>query len=266
MAWTARTYSKGNPEKELLPQQLKKTVEAEAQVISVTEAQPSAYQKPDLEEMPKAFFVLISGGEAREKDYFKIISSHDKFKRIKLEFIADPQKLSPDGMFELAEYKKARYNSSKNADEEPDKIYLISDVDHFMTELLRIKPKCEAEGFTLIISNSCFEIWLYYAYFDTLPDFRIPTDYLKISSKFKGWLPSAIRGGVKTTRAILNIYLNVEHARKNYKEDTHGIPALFSTNMFVLAEELLPLIEPELTNLIEENKRMEAEYRSRSKK
>lgn len=266
MAGTARIYSKGNPEKELLPQQIKETVEAEAQVIPVVGVQPSAYQKADLEEMPKAFFILISGGEAREKDYFKIISFHDRFKRIKLEFITDPQKLSPDGMLELAEYKKARYDSSKNADEEPDKIYLISDVDHFMTELLRIKPKCEAEGFTLIISNSCFEIWLYYAYCDSLPGFKIPTDYLKISSKFKGWLPSAIRGGVKTTRAILNIYPNIEHARKNYKEDAHGIPELFSTNMFVLAEELLPLIEPELTDMIEGNKRTETEFKSRGKK
>jgi hypothetical protein len=266
MAGTARIYSKGNPEKELLPQQIKETVDAEAQVIPVVEVQPSAYQKADLEEMPKAFFILISGGEAREKDYFKIISSHDKFKRIKLEFIADPQKLSPDGMFELAEYKKARYYSSKNADEDPDRIYLISDVDHFMTELLRIKPKCEAEGFTLIMSNSCFEIWLYYAYCDSLPGFKIPTDYLKISSKFKGWLPSAIRGGVKTTRAILNIYPNIENARKNYKEDANGIPELFSTNMFVLAEELLPLIEPELTDMIEENKRIETEFKSRGKK
>lgn len=266
MAGTSRTYSKGNPEKELLPQQIKKTVEAEIQVTPVVEAQSSAYQKADLEEMPKAFFVLISGGEVREKDYFKIIAHQDKFKRIKLEFIADPLKLSPDGMLELAEYKKARYGSSKNIDEEPDKIYLISDVDHFMTELLGIKPKCITEGFSLIISNPCFEVWLYYAYFDSLPSFRIPTDYLKISSKFKGWLPSAIRGGIKTTRAILNIYPNIEHAKKNYKEDTNGIPDLFSTNMFELAEELLPLIEPELTGLIEENKRMEAECRSRDKK
>ncbi|MBB3187795.1 RloB family protein [Microbacter margulisiae] len=266
MTGTLRTYSKGNLEKELLPQQKRKTVETEAQVTSVVEAQPSAYQKPDLEEMPKAFFVLISGGEDREKDYFKIISSHDKFKRIKLEFIVDPQKLSPDGMFEIAEYKKARYNSSKNRDEEPDKIYLISDVDHFITELLRIKPKCLKEGFSLIISNSCFEVWLYYAYCDSLPNFTIPSDSLKISSKFKGWLPSAIRGGVKTTRAILNVYQNIEHAKKNYKEDANGIPELFSTNMFELAEHLLPLIEPELTDFIEENKRVEAEFRNRVKK
>jgi hypothetical protein len=41
---------------------------------------------------------------------------------------------------------------------------------------------------------------------------------------------------------------------------------LFSTNMYSLAEDLLPLIEPELTNMIEENKKMEAKFRGRNKK
>ncbi len=75
-----------------------------------------------------------------------------------------------------------------------------------------------------------------------------------------------IPGGVKPQKAILNIYINIENAKKNYNEDGDGIPVLFSTNMFLLAEELLPLIEPELTNMIEENKRIEAKFRGRNKK
>ncbi len=266
MAELKRTYSKGNPEKELLPQQKKKIVEVETQQVPISDIQIAGYQKTDIEKMPKAFFIIISGGEDREKDYFKIISFQDKFKRIKLEFIADPLKLSPDGMFELAEYKKARYTTSLNRDAEPDKIYLISDVDHFMNELLKIKPKCESEGFNLIISNSCFEVWLYYAYHDSIPGFQLPLDPLKISSKFKGWLPSVIRGGIKTTKAILNIYINIDNAKINYKEDENGIPVLFSTNMYLLAEDLLPLIEPELTNMIDDNKKNEEKFRSRNKK
>lgn len=261
-----RTYSKSNPEKELQPHQLRKTVEAEVQVVPIGEVLTDDYKKPDLEELPKGFFVIISGGQVREKDYFKKISVHDKFKRIKIEFIADPLKLSPDGMLEQAYYKKARYTSSRNTDEEPDKIYLISDVDHFMSELLRIKPKCESEGFKLIISNSCFEVWLYYAYHNVKPNFSVPSDPLKISSKFKGWLPGVIRGGIKPQKAILSIYQNVENARENYSEDINGIPELFSTNMFQLAEDLLPLIEPELSIMIEENMKIETKFREKKKK
>ena len=67
-------------------------------------------------------------------------------------------------------------------------------------------------------------------------------------------------------KAILSIYPNIENAKKNYNEDENGIPMLFSTNMYLLAEALLLLIEPELTNIIEENKRIEEKFRSRNKK
>lgn len=267
MAEIKRTYSKDNPEKEeLLPRQKKRTVEVGVSDALVGVTRISGYQKTEIEELPKAFFVIISGGQDREKKYFRIISDKDKFKRIKLEFIADPLKLSPDGMFELAQYRKKHYTTSQNEDAEPDKIYLISDIDHFINELLRIKPKCESEGFKLIVSNSCFEVWLYYAFKEDIPNFQIPKDIRKISWKFKGWLPSVIPGGIKTTKAILSIDDNIENAKKNYKEDKNGIPMLFSTNMYLLAEDLLPLIEPELTNIIEENKRLEKQCRGQIKK
>jgi hypothetical protein len=260
------TYSKSSPERELLPKQKKITVSTEVPQVSLIDIQLPDYKKPDIEEIPKTFFIIISGGEVREKDYFRFISIQDKFKRIKLEYIADPLKLSPDGMYELAEYKKAHYETSRNEDAEPDKIYLLSDVDHFINELLRIKPKCKNGGFHLIISNTCFEVWLYYAYLAVLPSFSLPSDPLKISGKFKGWLPSVIPGGIKPKKAILSIYPNIENAKKNYREDENGIPLLFSTNMYLLAEDLVPLIEPELTNMIEENKRIEDEFRSKKKK
>jgi hypothetical protein len=265
MAELKPTYSKSSPERELLPQQKKKTVAVEGQGIPLVDIRLPDYQKPDIEEMPKAFYIIVSGGQVREKDYFKLISSQDKFKRIKLEFIADPLKLSPEGMCEMAKYKKAHYATSRNEDAEPDNIYLISDVDHFINELLRIKPECEKEGFHLIISNSCFEVWLYYAYHDVIPSFQLPSDPLKISGKFKGWLPSVIPGGIQSKKAIFRIYPNIENAKKNYRVDENGIPQLFSTNMYLLAENLLPLIEPELTYEIEEIKRVELEFRKKRK-
>ena len=265
MADSKRTYSKVSLEKELKPQLQKKVIEVNVVPIQTIDQPAESYIKSETEIPPKTFLVIVSGGEVREKDYFKIVSNHDVFKRVKLEFIADPYKLSPDGLFEVAKYKKNRFGTSKNTDAEPDKYYLISDVDHFKNELIRIKPKCKKEDFILIISNSCFEIWLYYAYCVTIPNFPLPSDPLKISGKFKGWLPSVIPGGVKPKKAILNIYINIDNAKMNYSEDSDCIPVLFSTNMFLLAEELLPLIEPELTNMIEENKRIEEKFRDRKK-
>jgi hypothetical protein len=266
MAEEKHIYTKSSPERDHLPLQEKQAISGEHPHAPLVDIQSSEYQKPDISEQPKAFFIIISGGEVREKDYFRLLSFKDKFNRIKLDFIADPLKLSPDGMYELAEYKKAHYDTSRDEDSEPDQMYLLSDVDHFKSELLRIKPKCESVGFHLIISNSCFEVWLYYAYHDVIPSITLPQDALKISGKFKGWLPSVIPGGVKPRKAILSIYQNIENAKKNYNIDENGIPLLFSTNMHLLAENLLPLIEPELTQMIEEVKKLEAEFRSKKNK
>lgn len=261
MANGGRTYIKNNPEKEQFSVRATSAGKPVEIQLAIKEERLPGYQKTDIDEMPKAFFVIISGGQVREINYFKILSHKDRFNRIKLQLIADPLKLTPDGMLELAEIKKAHFNSSRNEDAKPDRIYLISDVDHFINELLRIKPICEREDFKLIISNSCFEVWLYYAYHNTIPAFRLPEDPLKISSKFKGWLPSVIRGGIKPEKAILQIQDNIANAKKNYKEGENGIPELFSTTMYILAQDLIPLIEPELSNIIEEKTKVTEHYK-----
>jgi hypothetical protein len=48
--------------------------------------------------------------------------------------------------------------------------------------------------------------------------------------------------------------------KNNYEEDAYSIPKLFSTNMFVLAEKILPLIDSELKKLFEENKLNKLNY------
>jgi len=259
-----RTYKKLGLDKEPLPRRIKKVIVENVLPNRITNILPLSYQKLSIEATPSVFFVIISGGQVREKNYFKLISNHDRFKRIKIDFIADPKKLSPKGMYEIAEYRKAHLASSQNEGDAPDIIFLVSDVDHFMDELIEIKPKCSAEHFHLIISNSCFEVWLYYAYFSDIPNFSIPEKLDKISWKFKGWLPSVIQGGVKPIKAILQIHQNIENSKQNYNEDQNGIPDLFCTNMFELAEKLLPLIEPELNKLVQDINEREAEFRKKN--
>ena len=47
-------------------------------------------------------------------------------------------------------------------------------------------------------------------------------------------------------KALFDIKSAIDHAEKHYEKDDNGIPKLFSTNMFVLASQLLPLIDEEL--------------------
>ncbi|MDR2652496.1 MAG: RloB family protein [Prevotellaceae bacterium] len=244
-----RNYAKSNPEKPVIVSQQKKHVTEDVSLVSPIKDAGLNYRKEEGKLLPKSFFVIVSGGEKTERLYFKIIANSDRFQRIKIEFIADPAKLNPIGLLETASYKQEHYKTSQT--DKPDEIYIVSDVDHFVNELLKIKPECEKLNIYLIISNSCFEVWLYYAYFNEIKGFKAPENILKISKHFRQWMPHSIN----PTTAIFNIQINITNAKVNYTEDSNGIPTLFSTNMFILAESLLPFIQDELQKMIEENKK-----------
>lgn len=248
-----RTYAKSNPEREAKPSVSGKRMET-VEISHLGDVSvPTGYQKGEGTQLPKSFWIIVSGGEKRERTYFNILLKGDSFKRIRLHFIADKTKLDPDGMLETAIEWKERFRSSSYNDLEPDRFYLISDVDHFYNDLVRIAPMCVAEDFNLIMSNSCFEVWLYYAYFDTIPTFTVPDNPLKISGKFKGWISQVIPGGIQTNKAIFAIRQNISNAKAHCELDGNHIPTLFSTNMFMLAEDLLPLIDEEMGKMIEVN-------------
>lgn len=241
-----RKYTKEAPEKEpsFSSSQKQKSVASDDFIES--KALSKGYSKAEGWRIPKTFYVLISGGEKREKDYFKMLLSGDKFKRIKLSFEVDAKRLYPEGLLQIAIDKKEYYATSSQEDA-PDHLFIISDIDHFYNDLVRIQPQCSKEHIGLIMSNPCFEIWLYYGKEEEPPnDFVAPMDKLKISQAFKTYLGTKVKGGVNPKKALYDIKLAIDHAKKHYEKDDKGIPKLFSTNMFVLASELLPLIDEEL--------------------
>lgn len=250
-----RSYQKISREKDLFEAQkpTDKTITPSPVLMNIEKK----YQKGDGYKEPQWFCVLISGGEKREKDYFLPLLNADKFNRIKIEFIPDPT--NPDGLLKTAKNRKAYYSTSET--QTPDKYFIISDIDHFYNDLVRVKPVCKTENFSLIISNPCFEIWLYYGVIAIPPtDFQLPDDPLKISQAFKNYLNEKVTGGVNPKKAIFKLATAIANAQKHYTEDEKGIPTIFSTNMFLLGNVLLPLISSELTELIAQEEQKKAFY------
>lgn len=224
----------------------------------------AGFSKEDGEKDP-TLFIIISGGEKRERDYFSLLENGKISQRVRVKFIDKNEKkeggLSPEKMFNLALKVKSVYDKSKG-DDLSDHIYLVSDVDHFRNELLSIKPICDKNGLQLIISNSCFEIWLYYGKRNIKPsNFIISKNILKISSEFKTYLGKEVKGGVNPRKAIFDVEKAMINAKKNYAEDNEGIPCLFSTQMYRLMQDILPFIKEELDEIRHKNHRREEKYR-----
>ncbi|MDR1974108.1 MAG: RloB family protein [Bacteroidales bacterium] len=266
-----RSYTKSNPEKSVSePKPQSKAVEI-VTTVAIKDAGTN-YKKEDGVKSPKSFFVIVSGGEIRERDYFKVIMNQDKFERIKIKFIANPnlsKKIDKDNrlqdLFETATSEQERYKSSLRKEDEPDKIYIVSDVDDFINDLLIIQSKCDKSNIQLIVNNSCFEVWLYYSRFSEQPtDFKIPEQGDKISSAFKRYLGSKVEGGIDPRKAIFNVVVNIANAKSNYQKDENRLPKLFSTNMFLLAEQILPFIGAEIEKIADENAQRIATHKNTS--
>ena len=123
----------------------------------------------------------------------------------------------------------------------------MTDVDHFYNVILRCRSDYDREDVKLIVSNPCFKVWLYYSKRDDKFDgFVMPNDPLKLSQEVKRFLNKQIPGGCNPKKAVFDIKVNIANAKKNYSEDGSGIPAMFTTSMFRLAEDVLPYIEDEI--------------------
>lgn len=206
---------------------------------------PENYTKPEGREQPRSFIVIFSGGTVRERDYFSPILCHPSlFPELRLEFVAE-DRFEPNGypsVFSLAKKEVERYRSS--ADEIcPDKYFVATDVDDFKRHVVAFRSECGKYGIQLMISNPCIEVWLYYSRRgDGFEGFAMPEDSSKRSNAVKTFLGEKIAGGVNPKKALFDIQQNIDNAKKNYKEDAKDFPLLLSTNMYLLAEVLLPFV------------------------
>lgn len=258
-----RHYQKGNPEIDPLESAVTKRNVATSYSGEIVSAPNSRYTKPEASKVPQALFVIYSGGTEREKDYFRLIDRNTAlFPFVRIEFHADPNfdEGGKPSIVRFAMEKTKEYQESAS-EENTDHYFLITDVDHFELFLPAMQQECNASNIELIISNSCFEVWLYYAEKSNRPlDFVIPQNKLEISSAFKTWANAQIKGGLKPTKAIFNIVRNIANAKNNYVEE-NGFPTLFSTQMFRLAEQMLPFVNDGLEQLRREIGRKRIEHK-----
>lgn len=124
-----------------------------------------------------------------------------------------------------------------------DKVFLLSDVDEFHNQLVKIFKgiQNETQG-KWIISNPCFEIWLYYCYLNN-PEKDL--ECLKAESaatrskKMKAMGNALVNGGLNPCLAFENMLDGIEHSIAHYAEDDCMVPVLYATQMHEMAQYLV---------------------------
>ena len=143
---------------------------------------------------------------------------------------------------------------------------MVTDVDVFMPHIIAFKPRLESQGIKMMVSNPCFEVWLYYSRrTDKFEGFVTPANPDALSSAVKTFVHTQT-GGVNPMKALYDIETGITNARATYSEDANAIPTLFSTNMYVLAERIKPLLQGGLAVLRKQDEERIAYYKALSKK
>lgn len=213
----------------------------------ITSDLPSVYSKSD-GTLPYDLVFVISGGTTRERDFLKVLINGKGPSSLRVVFISkEGQGLHPVQMQE--KWKHIRASGIIETDiqnfqlDEMDKVFLLTDVDEFYDQLVGIlSEKSDGDNGQWVISNPCFEIWLYYCYMNNpVEDLAILKELppAERSQKLKYLGNILVSGGMNPMRAFEQIHDGIRNSESHYAIDENGITILFATQMHIMAKYLL---------------------------
>ena len=167
--------------------------------------------------LPKALVVIIylrSNPEMQQ--YFDTLRYNESSGRIQYIPIAPNAFGSAQDLWAIIENLKNSYSSTAIAGQ-PDQLFVVGETEKYYDILAEIRPLCERENITLISFNPTFSVW-----------------YDAIEPKGEG--------GLKAFRALIDIEAAAQITEKHYAPDQNGLPLPKTTNMYLLAKALVPLL------------------------
>ena len=204
----------------------------------------STYLKKEGNRSSALVFVL-SGGTTRERDFLKMLINQTYLHSLRVLFLSkEGQGLQPYQMEEMWRIiQKNGYiliNGQTYHLVEMDKVYLLSDVDEFYSQLEKIlKSHSDHNLGEWIISNPCIEMWLYYCFKNDLDnDLKdlVSLSTAERSQKLKEMGNSLVPGGLNPLKAFLRMPEGIVNSKSHFVLDENGIPVLFATQMHLFAE------------------------------
>ena len=199
-----------------------------------------------------AIVYVLSGGEDREKVYFRNLKN-DKMLGSCVQVLFQSKKgqgLQPFQMNEI--WQQARKKGKIIVDgtvyrlSKIDKVFLVSDVDEFESQLVSaLSTRTKDDYGQWIISNPCIEIWLYYCFEKDLSPEILKLRYItraKRSQRMNQLNHQLIHGGADPRKAFDNTPLGIANSKSHYRTEHYKIPGLFATSFHFMMEQIIAFV------------------------
>jgi len=174
-------------------------------------------------------FVIFCEGAKTEKIYFEAFTRNSQ--RIKVK------------VFGNQEHKSAPFHILENAlnHAEPyDFLYLVIDTDRWKHQIAEVAQKCEQKKFGFIVSNPCFEVWLYLHLPNAQENFAQFNDSCQQFEKaLKNELNGFNKSNYNPTFFLENISTALENAQKLDRNPAERYPSQKGTHVYKLMQKLI---------------------------
>jgi hypothetical protein len=176
--------------------------------------------------------IVICEGSNKEPDYFGFFNELTK----KIRLVAVPSedgKSSPNHL--IANAKKALEKHSSHGTCE---LWFVIDVDKWLEHkhIYKLQKECSEQGWKVVISNPCFEVWLNNHFSKKQPS--------KNKEKCKSWKIHVHKeyGGFDHTKHPTLLLKAIEISKENFSKNGY-IPDVGSTQIYLLGERIYGLTE-----------------------
>lgn len=203
----------------------------------------------------KSIYIFYEGAK-REFDYFEYFKELDSRINIEVYKLHPHEDNSPQGLLRIAENCIIKSDENPNPKYnfiEGDEVWIVLDIDLDKDEsrkpqIENIKTKCKKRGnWFIVLSNPCFEVWLYYHSFSEKPK-------LKYSEKCVTWkqhVNNSFKGGFDSRRHPIFIEVASVNAKNNFVL-LDSKPDLGCTEMYNLANSIVPLLKEKLEKILKQ--------------
>jgi len=189
-----------------------------------------------------SYFIIVCEGQNREPAYFRFFDGlSSRVKVVPVESVEG--KSSPSNLINNALKKE----EALDARAESDRLWFVIDTDRWRNQIHELRKECsQHSNWEVAQSNPCFEVWLYFHAKSVPPGLEHPEK----CSNWKTHLPTVIKGGFNPDIHPIAIETATENSKANYSESGY-LPETGCTQIWRLAEELIPLIKKDLDILKE---------------
>ncbi len=210
------------------------------------------YHKVEASKDAKKIYIFCEG-EKREIQYFKyfegLVTNIEIIPIPNKDGLSDPTKLmdnaktlflSDNPHFTLSAIQK-------------DEIWFVIDTDRWNenNKIGILREFCDKQNMSndntwfMAQSNPCFEIWLYYHFYDKMPS----QEKIAQFTSFKQFVSTKIAGGFDNRSMPVEIESATRNSETNYVA-INDQPAFLSTQVFNLGKVLLPYIKEQLKMIL----------------